>query len=104
MLILLFYATLVPKYTFRLNYIPGLSREEGPILVTIYTQPGCQPCKAVERQLQVQDIEYQKKDITTDQEAYDTLKHSGFVGTPVLEYRGKLSDITGLRAIIADHK
>lgn len=53
--------------------------------VTVYSQPGCMPCKATIRKLNNLGIGYTVTDITADDEAAAHLKAEGWQGTPVVE-------------------
>ena len=52
-------------------------------LITVYTQPGCQPCRAVKRWLDKRGIEYRWVDVTESPDDADALKALGYTGTPV---------------------
>lgn len=52
--------------------------------VTMYTQPGCHPCRATERKLDRLGIPYQVRDVSVDTEAGDYARSLGFMGTPVV--------------------
>ena len=52
--------------------------------VTVYSQPGCQPCKATIRMLSRLQIDYVVIDITTNIKAYDYIVALGFKQTPVV--------------------
>ncbi|ARQ94600.1 glutaredoxin [Mycobacterium phage Journey13] len=41
--------------------------------VTVYTQPGCKPCKTVKQRLTDAGIEFDEVDVTFNAEAYDYL-------------------------------
>lgn len=53
--------------------------------VTVYSQPGCMPCKATMRTLDRLGIEYTHTDVTTDDAAAAHLTAEGWNGTPVVE-------------------
>lgn len=53
--------------------------------VTLYSQPGCMPCKATMRKLDTLGVPYTHVDITTDDDAAAHLKAEGWLGTPVVE-------------------
>lgn len=57
-------------------------------LVTLYTQPGCGPCVAVERALKSAGIAFEIRNIRTDEAAYDRMVELGYTGTPVVEHPG----------------
>ena len=50
----------------------------------LFTQPGCQPCKAVERKLNQYGIPYITHDISTDDNARERVKALGCTQTPVI--------------------
>lgn len=52
-------------------------------LTELFSQPNCQPCKAVERQLIKHNIPYIKHDVTTDENAYQRVIDMGYTSTPV---------------------
>lgn len=52
-------------------------------IITVYTQPGCQPCKAVKRQLDGLGLTYRLRDVSVDSEARDELDAQGYNMTPV---------------------
>lgn len=49
----------------------------------LFSQPGCQPCKAVERQLIKHGIPYIKHDVTLDPNAHQRVTDMGYTTTPV---------------------
>jgi glutaredoxin-like protein NrdH len=51
--------------------------------ITVYTQPGCQPCRAVKRWLDKRGIEHQTVDVTLSPGDAEALKALGYSGTPV---------------------
>lgn len=53
-------------------------------LITVYTQPLCQPCKAVKRWLDKRGIEYAAVDVTTSPDDAAALKALGYATTPVI--------------------
>jgi glutaredoxin-like protein NrdH len=54
-----------------------------PIKLTIYTQPGCQPCKAVKRWLDVRGIRYEAVDVTENPADLEAIKALGYQSVPV---------------------
>ena len=50
----------------------------------LFTQPGCMPCKAVERKLNQYSIPYIVHDISTDENARDRVRALGYTQTPVV--------------------
>ena len=53
--------------------------------VTVYSNPGCQPCKATERALKRLNIDYVKVDLSTDPEALEYVKSKGYSAAPVVQ-------------------
>jgi glutaredoxin-like protein NrdH len=53
-------------------------------IVTIYTQPNCQPCKATKRWLDKRDIAYSEVDITSSPDDAAAIKSLGFQEAPVV--------------------
>ena len=53
--------------------------------VTVYSQPGCMPCKMTIRQLEKLGIPYTLIDITTDPDAAARLQAGGWRTTPVVK-------------------
>lgn len=51
--------------------------------ITVYSQPGCQPCLAVARKLDQLGATYSKVDVTEDEAAAERLRLLGYHGTPV---------------------
>lgn len=53
--------------------------------ITVYTQPGCQPCRAVKRWLSEREIPFAETDITQDPEALDFVTGElGYKQAPVV--------------------
>lgn len=52
-------------------------------IITVYTQPGCQPCRAVKRWLDKRDVEYQTVDISTSPADLEAVKALGYQAAPV---------------------
>jgi len=50
----------------------------------LFTQPGCMPCKAVERKLNQYGIPYVVHDITRDENARERVRTLGYTQTPVV--------------------
>ena len=48
----------------------------------LFTQPGCQPCKAVEQKLVQYGIPYVVHDISTDENARERVRALGYTQTP----------------------
>ena len=53
-------------------------------ITELFTQPGCQPCKAVERKLVQYDIPYIVHDISIDENARERVRALGYTQTPVV--------------------
>ena len=53
-------------------------------ITELFTQPGCQPCKAVERKLVQYGIPYIVHDISTDENARERVRALGYTQTPVV--------------------
>lgn len=53
--------------------------------VIVYSQPGCMPCKATMRKLDMLGVGYTHTDVTTDPEAAAHVRAEGWQGTPVVE-------------------
>lgn len=52
--------------------------------VTIYSKPGCNPCRLTKRQFDKYGLEYQDIDISQDPSAYETVKQLGYQQVPVV--------------------
>ena len=53
-------------------------------ITELFTQPGCMPCKAVERKLNQYGIPYITHNISTDDNARERVKALGYTQTPVV--------------------
>ena len=53
-------------------------------ITELFTQPGCMPCKAVERKLNQYGIPYITHDISTDENARERVRALGYTQTPVV--------------------
>ncbi|MGY1946589.1 glutaredoxin family protein [Nocardia asiatica] len=51
--------------------------------ITLYSQPGCEPCKAVARKLDQLGAPYRKVDVTQDDAALARVRGLGYNTTPV---------------------
>lgn len=51
---------------------------------TLYSQPGCMPCRAVVREMDQAGVDYTVVDIQAEQTGYDLLVDLGLTGTPVV--------------------
>lgn len=54
------------------------------VAITVYTKPGCQPCKATIRKLDKLGAEYDTVDLAEHPEAIDTIKALGYLEAPVV--------------------
>lgn len=52
--------------------------------ITVYTQPGCQPCKATKRWLDKRGISYRTVDVTESPEDLEAIKALGYQSVPVV--------------------
>ena len=55
-----------------------------PRIVTLYTSPGCQPCRATKRWLDKNDVVYTVKDVTEDPADLAAVKELGYKAAPVV--------------------
>ncbi|WP_336881437.1 glutaredoxin family protein [Rhodococcus globerulus] len=53
-------------------------------VVTVYTKPGCQPCRMTKRQLDKLGVEHVTADISVDAAAEQRVKDLGYLGVPVV--------------------
>ena len=53
-------------------------------ITELFTQPGCQPCKAVEQKLAQYSIPYVVHDISRDENARERVLALGYTQTPVV--------------------
>lgn len=53
-------------------------------IVTLYSKPNCQPCRATKRWLDKNDVLYTEKDVTQDPMDAAAVRELGYVGVPVL--------------------
>lgn len=53
-------------------------------MITVYTKPGCQPCKLTIAALEKAGIAYEKRDITEDPNAMEACKALGYMSAPVV--------------------
>ena len=49
----------------------------------LFSKPGCQPCRAVERELNKHGIPYIKYDVTVDDNAHQRVVDMGYSAVPV---------------------
>ena len=52
--------------------------------ITLYTKPGCQPCRATKRWLDNREVPYESKDVTLDPADIAAVKELGYEGVPVV--------------------
>ncbi len=52
--------------------------------VTVYTKPSCVQCTATYRALDSKGIEYEVLDVSTDEQALETVKALGYLQAPVV--------------------
>lgn len=52
--------------------------------LTVYTSPGCMPCRATIRKLNQLGIEYARVDVTEDPDALAFIKSLGYSQAPVV--------------------
>ncbi len=52
--------------------------------IIVYSQPTCQACHRLKTFLKHKGIEYQDRDVTTDEEAFAELQRFGATTTPVI--------------------
>lgn len=55
-----------------------------PTEITLYTRPGCQPCKATKRKLDALGATYRVIDVTEHPDAADYVRSLGYNGVPVV--------------------
>ncbi|MFD6400805.1 glutaredoxin domain-containing protein [Nocardia sp. NPDC060249] len=56
-------------------------------MITVYTRPDCQPCKATKRKLSQLGAAYAVIDVTKDPEALDLIRDLGYLQAPVIVVR-----------------
>ena len=54
------------------------------ITITVYTKPSCVQCTATYRALDAKGIEYEVRDLSTDEAALQTVKDLGYLQAPVV--------------------
>lgn len=52
--------------------------------ITVYTQPGCQPCKATKRWLDARGVTYTTVDVTESPADLEAIKALGYNSVPVV--------------------
>lgn len=53
-------------------------------MVTVYTQPGCQPCKATYRKLTELGVQFDVFDVSVDARAMQVVRDLGYQSVPVV--------------------
>lgn len=53
-------------------------------MVTLYSKPGCQPCRLTKMRLEEYGVEHTVVDITQDAEGYARVEALGYTGVPVV--------------------
>jgi glutaredoxin-like protein NrdH len=61
--------------------------------ITIYTKPGCQPCRATKRWLDDRGVDYQAVDVTTSLDDLAAIKALGYEGVPVVIVSGRTPEL-----------
>ena len=56
-----------------------------PVAVTVYGQPGCQPCRTTHKRLQALGVDHSYIDVTQEPDALDAIKTLGYSTTPVVQ-------------------
>lgn len=54
-------------------------------MITVYSQPGCMPCRATKRKLNDLHLEYKEVDVSTNPDAKAHIEALGYISTPVVE-------------------
>lgn len=54
------------------------------ITITVYTKPACVQCTATYRALDAKGIEYEVRDLSTDEAALQAVKDLGYLQAPVV--------------------
>lgn len=71
-----------------INMKPSSNRDDTNLsyrmTITLYTQPGCQPCRMTKRQLEKLNLSYQDVDVSENPEAVDTVRSLGYSSLPVI--------------------
>ncbi len=56
-------------------------------MITVYSRPDCQPCKATKRKLEQLGAEYTVIDVTEDPDALTLIRDLGYLQAPVIVVR-----------------
>jgi glutaredoxin-like protein NrdH len=62
------------------------------VTITLYSKPGCQPCRATKRWLDNRSVDYQTVDVTTSPVDLDAIKALGYEGVPVVIVSGRTAE------------
>lgn len=54
-------------------------------MVSIYSKPGCQPCKRTKAAFDKRGIAYTERDVTVDEAALARVQELGYMSMPVVE-------------------
>lgn len=57
--------------------------------ITVYTKPGCPPCRATKKWLDNRGVDYQTVDVTTSPADLAAIKALGYEGVPVVIVSGR---------------
>ncbi|NYI72714.1 glutaredoxin-like protein NrdH [Naumannella cuiyingiana] len=55
------------------------------MIVTVYTKPGCGPCRATQRALTAAGIDFRAVDLTANADALAHVRQLGYSSAPVVE-------------------
>lgn len=55
--------------------------------VTLYTKPGCMPCRAIKKRFDAACVDYTIRDVTEDPDAAAAVRAMGYNGVPVTHVR-----------------
>lgn len=64
-------------------------------MITVYTQPGCRPCKRVVNKIQEAQLPYTVIDVSVDEDGMEYLRSIGAKGVPVVRADNGYSPIVG---------
>jgi len=59
------------------------------VTITLYSKPGCQPCRATKRWLDNRSVDYQTVDVSTSPDDLAAIKALGYEGVPVVIVSGR---------------
>ncbi len=63
-------------------------QKESPMTVTVFTKPSCVQCTATYRALDKEHIDYETRDVSTDDKALEQVKKLGYLQAPVVVING----------------